>query len=1544
MSKNLLTKLLLAATLFCGATVVHADRFNEQARYAGFTALPAASQDDVVFIGNSITHMMNWWEAFGNRHNIHGRGNSGAKTYQALDNLESMIAGQPAKAFVMLGTNDFGDADNAQHVTHLVKTLLKRIRLESPATTVYCQSILPSGVGYRKGTVNEANELLKEWIAQENDPKLVYVDLYTLFDDGTGSIKNRGANQDFTLSYDDLHLTPIGYRMWMEKIKELTGYETVIPEGAKNLHAGQQTSWGARIATFGTMPVTADDILMFGDDFIHYGEWHELIGSTDFKDRGTGWQFFSSNISQVQAALEPGLAKSNYNTLNCGVQRTSPRAVCLSVGGRNIMDSESDTSIKSAYLALLNAARKQVDATTPIFLMSILPVDNTAKNTKIKTLNAYMKQLANEKDNVYYVDLYSAMSTGDVQTPKYFHADQEWTYSGITLHPYPTPLGYVKAANVLCESLNAQLGTHYTPISESEAQVNIDRFTARSIVGNAVTDLYNKLYNVGNGPGQFTATGIEGAEEKIAEACKVLWNTTITTEQANAAIAPFSTMTFTLNLPKASEGKDGPQYLYTISDVRSKKYLTATSGTTNLSTTATASGGSDQRWMLTPNAAGGYNLQNVLTKGYIVPTSGGGQVTMSTSTKEPSKGWNIEPVGTTGYFIIVSGTNQINHNNGNAIVYNWGGGNNTTDLGCQFRFVLAEEISSELAFPAGSALNNLMPRPQQASLTAGTFTGRIADASVTVDASAVKTFDYTVAGFDNEGYTLSVTPTGIVIKAASNVGVIRAKQTLRQLITEKAAYDFSDLAAIDAAEVTLECCEITDYPAFKVRGFMHDVGRSFISFEELKKEIDLLSRFKVNVFHWHLTDHHAFRFESKKRPKVNTKFERFPEGIYTQEQCRELDAYAAERGITIIPEIDMPGHSRQFKNATGYDMTSATGKAILKDVLGELAECFPHAPYIHVGADESGATVAYVKEMTDHVHSLGKKTVCWNTYGSGALVTPKTMGVDMLTNWATSGKKVDGVPNIDMRYFYVNHFDVFADLAGAYRSLILDAERGNANIGGVSIGIWNDRYISNERQIIAQNNVYATVIAMTERAWVGGEGHQYIERGGAYLPNEGRDHDEYCDWERRFLYYKDKWLANEPIPYVKSTNVIWNITPPYNNNGNVNATFDPETPGAELTPQPGSTFATGAGQWLNHIWNSIVTGVIGSQGYDQTRYAWTYVYSPVDQKVGAQIEFRNYSRSDRGLVPQNKKWDIMGSRVWVNDKEILPAWNWTNANTNPDIEAELGNLNFPGRAPIKVELKAGWNKVLLKCPYINIGGGNGNRPNKWQYTFVFTDLEGKHAVDGLIYSPNRLMEGEDFSIPPIIGKPVTYTVDKNGGSLSSSVSNSSWNNRWTSTDGFLTFTASANNMAWSGSTVNIDARSGSSAAKRSDYTLAAIDGYVINSYSFTASAISNNQTWSTDGKSYTATKTKPVTVSASDINVPFVAFVLSGENTGSVLTEFTVVVQPVNYTPDEPVIDGIVPQPMTSSLLPTPSYDLQGRRVASSSKGIVISGGKIIVR
>lgn len=116
-------------------------------------------------------------------------------------------------------------------------------------------------------------------------------------------------------------------------------------------------------------------------------------------------------------------------------------------------------------------------------------------------------------------------------------------------------------------------------------------------------------------------------------------------------------------------------------------------------------------------------------------------------------------------------------------------------------------------------------------------------------------YDYLLSGFESEVYQIKIEKNLVSIKAQSEVGVIRAVQTLQQMAE-----------GYDSATPALESLTITDWPAFKLRGLMHDVGRSFVSIEELKKEIDLLSRFKINVFHWHLTEKLAWRFEVKAYP------------------------------------------------------------------------------------------------------------------------------------------------------------------------------------------------------------------------------------------------------------------------------------------------------------------------------------------------------------------------------------------------------------------------------------------------------------------------------------------------------------------------------------------------------------------------------------------------------------------------------------------------------------------------------------------------------
>lgn len=658
---------------------------------------------------------------------------------------------------------------------------------------------------------------------------------------------------------------------------------------------------------------------------------------------------------------------------------------------------------------------------------------------------------------------------------------------------------------------------------------------------------------------------------------------------------------------------------------------------------------------------------------------------------------------------------------------------------------------NEASFALGRPVE--LTDPTHSTLLASLFTtDGSATASVTVNivsAATLGTFDYELAGFDNEGYQLNVTADAINISAVTKTGVIRAAQTLMQLA-----------AATEGASIP--GVSITDYPAFKLRGFMHDVGRSFISFDELKKEIDLISRFKVNVFHWHLTDNQGFRFESKVYPQLNqtANMTRFAGSFYTQAQCTELEAYAAERGVIVIPEIDMPGHSTAFTNAMGYTMSSDEGKVALKALLSELADAFPLAPYIHMGADEAGTTAAFVNEMSQYIkETLGRKCIVWNPISGVTISKANLPYIDMTEMWSSSGRKIDGLPNIDCRYNYINHFDVFADLVGIYKSNVYYAQQGNSEVAGAITAIWNDRKTATETDIISQNGLYAHALATAERGWMGG-GNQYIEVGGTMLPNSGSEFEEFADWERRFLHYKDTWLADEPIPYVKQTNVKWRITQAFPNGGTPSAVFPPETATEDILPDQftydGQTYttsmATGAGIYLRHVWGTYVPAFYASPQLNTTAYAWTYVYSPTAQTAGALIEFQNYSRSENDKAPDAGNWDRKGSRIWVNGTEV-PAPTWTNSGKNINSEVDLGNENFPAREPISISLHAGWNKVLLKLPYVN---ASNIRLNKWMFTFVLTDASGRHALDGITYSPIQSLDANAESVAAKIGEIKTY--------------------------------------------------------------------------------------------------------------------------------------------------------------------------------------------
>lgn len=333
-----------------------------------------------------------------------------------------------------------------------------------------------------------------------------------------------------------------------------------------------------------------------------------------------------------------------------------------------------------------------------------------------------------------------------------------------------------------------------------------------------------------------------------------------------------------------------------------------------------------------------------------------------------------------------------------------------------------------------------------------------------------------------EQYRLTIDPKDrIVITGGSAKGVWWGLQSLSQILIESAS-------KAEGGQLKLAGLEIEDWPEFAYRGAMLDCCRHFIPFEDVKKYIDIMAYHKLNTFHWHLTEDQGWRIEIKKYPLLteigskredtlvnhlrekeeNRVYDGHPHsGFYTQEQARELVAYAAARQITVIPEIEMPGHAEAALASYPYLGCRQTGYVTLpvwgvipevfcmgrettfkffEDVLDEICEIFP-GEYIHIGGDECprdrwkecpdcqrrmkeegltevGQLQGYqLKRVEKYLNAKGRHIIGWDEIlESGATPTATVMswrGPQGGVKAAKMGNKVVMAPN---NYFYLDYY------------------------------------------------------------------------------------------------------------------------------------------------------------------------------------------------------------------------------------------------------------------------------------------------------------------------------------------------------------------------------------------------------------------------------------------------------------------------------------------------------------------------------------------
>lgn len=597
--------------------------------------------------------------------------------------------------------------------------------------------------------------------------------------------------------------------------------------------------------------------------------------------------------------------------------------------------------------------------------------------------------------------------------------------------------------------------------------------------------------------------------------------------------------------------------------------------------------------------------------------------------------------------------------------------------------------------------SSLLPLPQKYQ-----FNGKKSSGELTVEEKYVSQIEG--AKFQEEAYHLLITKKGILLEATTPKGMYWGRQTLEQLKTTK------------NKTIYLPQCEITDWPAFRIRGFMHDVGRSFIPVEELKREISLLSRYKINIFHWHLTENQAWRLECKKYPQLNApeNMEREKGKYYTLEEARQLVEFCKQHQVLLIPEIDMPGHSAAFERTFKTDMQSEKGTQILKDIIDEVCATFD-VPYLHIGTDEVQFTNPdFVPMMVKYIRDKGKKVISYNpgwNYKPGE--------IDMTQLWSYRGKAQKGIPAIDCRYHYANHFDTYADLVAMFNSRIYNQPEGSDDLAGSIVAFWNDRYIDNTPQLLAENNFYPYMLTLAERAWRGG-GNCYFDGKGTLLwEDEPEQLAAFKEFEDRLLWQKNTWLKEVPFPYVRQTQSEWQITDAFPNGGDLNKVFPPEEKEDSVYQYEGKTYKTrkiiGNGIYLRHVWGTLVPGFYANPQENHTAYATRWIYSPKERKTKLALEFQNYSRSESDLAPRQGTWDYKCSRAWLNGKEIMPPV-WENTNTERSNEITLKNENYMSRPAIDITLKKGWNKLMLKLP-VGKFSSKETRLVKWMFTVALVD-------------------------------------------------------------------------------------------------------------------------------------------------------------------------------------------------------------------------------
>lgn len=544
-----------------------------------------------------------------------------------------------------------------------------------------------------------------------------------------------------------------------------------------------------------------------------------------------------------------------------------------------------------------------------------------------------------------------------------------------------------------------------------------------------------------------------------------------------------------------------------------------------------------------------------------------------------------------------------------------------------------------------------------------------------------------------EAYQLEVFSQKVMLKANTTNGVFNGIQTFLQLQKNK----------------EIQGCSIKDSPAFAWRGYLVDVGRNYQSISQLKEQIDVMASYKLNVFHFHLTEDVAWRLEIKKYPQLtdaNTML-RQKGKFYRISDMMQLIDYCKERHIEFVPEIDMPGHSQAFERAMGVSMQSTEGVKIVKEIIKEVCQTYP-IKHFHIGGDEVKITNQdFLPEMTQYVKSFGKKVIGWSPGGNLPQNTIRQL-------WMGHESIPEGEVYIDSRHLYINHIDPLEVVTTLFQRNIGDRSQSDQQVIGATLCLWHDRNIRQEKDLLTMNAVYPSMLAFSERTWVGGGQTQWVTNIDV---KEVDAIAKFDNFEKRLLVQKAQNFRDKPFPYHPQGHIRWQLFGPFFNQGKLDSTFVPEqTNFLNHTPIPNQE-ALGGTVVLRHWWSPVVKGILSNPQENTTWYAIQKIWMPTDTTAYCWIGFNNISRSMATNVPPLSQWDTRASKVWVNN-QLIQAPSWTKAGQAPTLEQPLTDEGYEYRQPIRIQLHKGWNEIKVKAPVGTFKGSDWQNPVKWMFTVL----------------------------------------------------------------------------------------------------------------------------------------------------------------------------------------------------------------------------------